>query len=71
MLARERWAEIANAVRRLPAQQRSVFILCAYGGHSTRETAAITDLSESTVRVHLFRAVRKLRTALKAGHYVE
>jgi RNA polymerase sigma-70 factor (ECF subfamily) len=71
LLARERWAHIAEAVRRLPPRQRTVFILCAYAGHSTRETAAITELSESTVRVHLFRAVRKLRTALKAGHHVE
>jgi RNA polymerase sigma-70 factor (ECF subfamily) len=71
MLARERLTQIAGAVRRLPPQQRSVFILCAYGGHSTRETAAITDLSESTVRVHLFRAVRKLRAALKAGYHVD
>jgi RNA polymerase sigma-70 factor (ECF subfamily) len=69
LLARERWTRIAGAVQRLPPQQRSVFILCAYGGHSTRETAAITELSESTVRVHLFRAVRKLRVALKAGHH--
>jgi len=30
----------------------------------------MTELSESTVRVHLFRAVRKLRAALKAGHHV-
>jgi RNA polymerase sigma-70 factor (ECF subfamily) len=71
MLARERWLQIADAVRRLPSQQRCVFILCAYGGHSTRETAAITDLSESTVRVHLFRAVRKLRAALRVGHHVD
>jgi RNA polymerase sigma-70 factor (ECF subfamily) len=70
LLATERWAEIAGAVKRLPQQQRTVFILCAYAGHSTRETAAMTELSESTVRVHLFRAVRKLRTALKAGHHV-
>jgi len=71
LLAREQWAQIASAVRRLPPQQRTVFILSAYAGHSTRETAAITDLSESTVRVHLFRAVRKLRAALKAGHHVD
>jgi len=70
LLARERWTQIAAAVRRLPPQQRTVFILCTYAGHSTRETAAMTELSESTVRVHLFRAVRKLRAALKAGHHV-
>ena len=71
LLARERRAEIAGAVRKLPPQQRTVFLLCAYGGHSTREAAAITDLSESTIRVHLFRAVRKLRAALKAGLHVD
>jgi RNA polymerase sigma-70 factor (ECF subfamily) len=71
LLARELRAEIAGAVRRLPPQQRTVFLLCAYGGHSTREAAVITDLSESTVRVHLFRAVRKLRAALKAGRHVD
>jgi RNA polymerase sigma-70 factor (ECF subfamily) len=71
LLAREQRAQIAGAVRRLPPQQRTVFLLCAYGGHSTREAAEVTDLSESTVRVHLFRAVRKLRVALKAGHHVD
>jgi RNA polymerase sigma-70 factor, ECF subfamily len=71
LLARERRVEIAGAVRKLPPQQRKVFLLCAYAGHSTREAAAITDLSESTIRVHLFRAVRKLRTALKAGLHVD
>lgn len=70
LLARERWGHIAKAVHRLPPQQRTVFVLCAYAGHSTREAAAITNLSESTVRVHLFRAVRKLRAALTAGHHV-
>lgn len=71
LLAEGQRIEIAEAVRRLPPQQRTVFLLCACGGHSTREAAAITDLSESTVRVHLFRAVRKLRAALKAGRYVD
>lgn len=71
LLAREQRTEIARAVRRLPPQQRTVFLLCAYAGHSTREAAAITELSESTVRVHLFRAVRKLRAALKAGSHAD
>jgi RNA polymerase sigma-70 factor, ECF subfamily len=71
LLAREQRAQIAAAVRHLPPRQRTVFLLCACGGHSTRETAAITELSESTVRVHLFRAVRKLRAALKAGPHVD
>jgi len=71
LLAREQRTEIARAVRRLPPQQRTVFLMCVYTGYSTREAAAIIDLSESTVRVHLFRAVRKLRAALKAGTHVD
>jgi len=42
-------------------------MLCHYADHSTREVAEMTGLNESTVRVHLFRATRKLRTAME-GH---
>ncbi|MCM3881906.1 MAG: sigma-70 family RNA polymerase sigma factor [Vicinamibacterales bacterium] len=67
LLARE-WRDLLmTAVRKLPGRQRLVFMLCHYNDHSTRDVAAITGLNESTVRVHLFRAVRKLRTAME-GH---
>ncbi|MGH9331026.1 MAG: sigma factor-like helix-turn-helix DNA-binding protein [Vicinamibacterales bacterium] len=33
-------------------------------GHSAREVGQITGLNESTVRVHLFRALRRLRKLL-------
>ena len=33
-------------------------------GRTSREVSALTGLNESTVRVHLFRAIRKLRTLL-------
>jgi DNA-directed RNA polymerase specialized sigma24 family protein len=36
-------------------------MLCHYGDCSPREVSAMTGINESTVRVHLFRAVRKLR----------
>ena len=39
-------------------------MLCHYGDCSPREVSAITGLNESTVRVHLFRAARKLRSLL-------
>ncbi len=64
LLARERRARIAAAVDRLPDRQRTVFMLCHYDDRSPREVSALTGLNESTVRVHLFRAVRKLRTLL-------
>jgi RNA polymerase sigma-70 factor (ECF subfamily) len=64
LLLRERRAQIASAVGKLPERQRTIFLLCHYEGCSSREVSAITGLNESTVRVHLFRAVRKLRGLL-------
>lgn len=64
LLLRERRAQIAAAVRKLPERQRTIFLLCHYEGCSSKEVSTITGLNESTVRVHLFRAVRKLRSLL-------
>ena len=64
LLSSERAREISAAVDRLPDRQRAVFTLCHIGEHSTSEVSAALGLSEATVRVHLFRAVRKLRKLL-------
>jgi RNA polymerase sigma-70 factor (ECF subfamily) len=64
LLARERRARLAAAIDRLDGRQRTVFMLCHYGDCSPREVSAMTGLNESTVRVHLFRAARKLRALL-------
>jgi RNA polymerase sigma-70 factor (ECF subfamily) len=64
LLARERRAKIAAAIDRLDGRQRTVFTLCHYGDCTPREISAMTGLNESTVRVHLFRAARKLRGLL-------
>jgi RNA polymerase sigma-70 factor (ECF subfamily) len=48
---------------RLLAQERRARISAAIG-RTPREVSAITGLNESTVRVHLFRAARKLRGLL-------
>lgn len=66
LLGRERRREIANALAKLPERQRSVFVLSHVEGRTSREVSALTGLNESTVRVHLFRAIRKLRTLLAA-----
>lgn len=59
------WREAVNAaVERLPARQREVFVLCHLGDHTPRDVSMMTGMRESTVRVHLFRAVHKLRAAL-------
>lgn len=67
LLARERRQKLAAALARLPARQRSVFMLSHYEGCTSREVSALTGLNESTVRVHLFRAIRRLRTLLAGG----
>jgi RNA polymerase sigma-70 factor (ECF subfamily) len=64
LLARERRARLAAAIDRLDGRQRTVFMLCHYGDCTPRDVSAITGLNESTVRVHLFRAARKLRGLL-------
>ena len=64
LLARERRQQLAEALSKLPERQRSVFMLSHYEGCTSREVSALTGLNESTVRVHLFRAIRKLRTLL-------
>lgn len=64
LLQRERRRQIARALGQLPARQRLVFVLSQVEGCSAREVSAVTGLNESTVRVHLFRAVRKLRRLL-------
>jgi RNA polymerase sigma-70 factor, ECF subfamily len=67
LLARERRQALAAALAKLPDRQRSVFMLSHYEGFTSREVSAITGLNESTVRVHLFRAIRKLRSVLAEG----
>jgi RNA polymerase sigma-70 factor (ECF subfamily) len=64
LLGRERRQQIANALAKLPERQRSVFVLSHVEGRTSREVSALTGLNESTVRVHLFRAIRKLRALL-------
>ena len=65
LLASERGRQIAEAVAQLPARQRTVFALCQIAGQSGSEVSRALGLSESTVRVHLFRAIRKLRDLLE------
>ena len=64
LLSRERRARLAGAIDRLDGRQRTVFMLCHYGDCTPRDVSVMTGLNESTVRVHLFRAARKLRGLL-------
>lgn len=65
LLVRERWQLVADAVAGLPDRQRLVFTLSHVDERSAAEISAATGMSPATVRVHLFRALRKLRTLLK------
>jgi RNA polymerase sigma-70 factor (ECF subfamily) len=65
-LAAERRRQLSAALARLPERQRAVFVLSQEQGYSSREVGAMTGMKESTVRVHLFRAIRKLRTLLRS-----
>lgn len=48
--------EILNrAITRLPADQKSVILLRDYEGYSYEEIAEVTGMSESQVRVYIFR----------------
>ena len=64
VLAGERREQLTAAIAKLPERQRMVFILSHVEGRSSREVSSMTGLNESTVRVHLFRAVRRLRLLL-------
>lgn len=64
LLGRERRRQIARALGKLPERQRSVFVLSHVEGRTSKEVSALTGLNESTVRVHLFRAIRRLRALL-------
>ena len=65
LMSSERARQITSAVEQLPDRQRLVFTLCHISEHTTNEISQALGLSEATVRVHLFRAVRKLRKLLE------
>ncbi|MGH9345977.1 MAG: RNA polymerase sigma factor [Vicinamibacterales bacterium] len=65
LVSRARMQEITAAVDQLPDRQRTVFILSHFAEQSTGQVSQALGLSEATVRVHLFRAMRKLRRLLE------
>lgn len=60
-----------KALERLPAQQRAVILLRDYEGYSYQEISSITGLSESQVKVYIYRGRVSLRNYLvKTGQAV-
>ncbi len=66
LLAAHAWRDVTRAVRDLPARQRDAFILCHLEERSPRDAAEVLGMNAATLRVHLFRALRKLRRVLGA-----
>jgi RNA polymerase sigma-70 factor (ECF subfamily) len=64
LLVRERWDRVLAAVADLPDRQRLVFTMSHLDERTAAEISAVTGMSPATVRVHLFRAIRKLRAIL-------
>jgi RNA polymerase sigma factor (sigma-70 family) len=64
LLAAERWSAVRSTVNGLPDRQRLVFTLSQIDGQSPTDIAATTGMNAATVRVHLFRALRRVRAAL-------
>lgn len=58
------WHSVAAAVKTLPDRQRDAFILCHVHEATPAEAAAALGMHPATFRVHLFRALRKVRHVL-------
>jgi len=55
---------VEQAIHKLPALQRAVVILRHIDGLSTKEVSEILRCSEGTVKTHLHRGLKKMRTML-------
>ena len=64
LVARDRWRALSAAVDQLPERQREVFMLTHLDEQPPQAIAQVLGMSPATVRVHLFRALRRLRSVL-------
>ena len=68
LLAKEVREKLQEAVAQLPPQQKKIFLLHKEKGWKPEEIAREMDLSVSTVRNHLFRAVGGIRQYLNTTY---
>ena len=59
---------VRGSLETLTGRQREVFDLVDLQGYSPAEAAAVLDMNATTVRVHLLRARRHVRTSILADH---
>ena len=62
ILVKEQVDAVWSATARLPERQRTVFLLRYVEELELLEIAAVTGLKEGAVKVHLYRALRSVRT---------
>jgi RNA polymerase sigma-70 factor (ECF subfamily) len=65
MLATDYSRHIERALHELPTLQRAVVILRHLNGLSTKQVSTILQCSEGTVKTHLHRGLKRLRSTLK------
>jgi RNA polymerase sigma-70 factor (ECF subfamily) len=61
VLVKEQVAAVWKAAEQLPERQRTVFLLRFVEGMELLEIAVVSGLSVGAVKVHLFRALRRVR----------
>ncbi|MCX8011897.1 MAG: sigma-70 family RNA polymerase sigma factor [Desulfobacterota bacterium] len=65
LISKELTQEVHNAMESLSEKQRLIFQLKVFQQMSIRDIAQVMEMSEGTVKSHLFRATQALREALK------
>jgi RNA polymerase sigma-70 factor (ECF subfamily) len=61
LLMREQVAQVAEALKALSFNQRTVFLMRFQEGMGIREISLATDISVNTVKTHLYRAIKTVR----------
>ena len=68
LLSKEQRTRLNTVIRRLPERQHTVLTLSVFEGATTYEISAIMGVSEATVRVHQFRAIRRIQKWISREH---